>query len=48
MLKNKRIIIAIVIVAIVLTCAIIGFFLLIKNKEKREIVYINSNERRCK
>lgn len=47
MLKNKKIIIAIIIVAIVIACAIIGFFLL-KNKEKREIVYINSNERRCK
>lgn len=47
MTKNKRIIIAIIIVSIVIVCAIIGFFLL-KNAEKREIVYINSNERRSK
>jgi len=47
MTKNKRIIIAIIIVAIVIVCAIIGFFIL-KNAEKREIVYINPNERRYK
>ena len=47
MLKNKRIVIAIIIVAIVIACAIIGV-LLLKNTEKREIVYINPHERRYK